>query len=165
MGVQDREYMGKEERSGKLPNGKWVGIGFSVLIAMFIARNIRTDIGGGEEYEPTVIPVPYEVKVEPTIGEIAPVDLNTATAAEITLIPGLPDPVAHAIFRGRPYREEEDLLGVPGIKERRLELIRPYITLSPVEGDPKEDGSDVPAEDGERIPPLHKSLPPLLHAE
>jgi DNA uptake protein ComE-like DNA-binding protein len=35
-----------------------------------------------------------------------------------------------AIIRMRPFEKLEDLLKVPGIKEKRLELMRPYVTLN-----------------------------------
>lgn len=131
--------MGKSGSSGRTPDGKLLSIGASILIIAFITRVVWTKGSYEEEYVPPVIAVPYEVRVEPTIEEIAPIDLNTATVAEITLIPGLPDPVAHAIFRNRPYGKMEDLLRVPGIKERRLEMIQPYIFLSTTDPAPETD--------------------------
>ena len=61
--------------------------------------------------------------------EQGPVNLNTATLAEIDAIPYISPAVAQAIINHRPYTDYDELLEVPGIKERRLETILPYITL------------------------------------
>ena len=62
-----------------------------------------------------------------------PLDLNTATAEELTALPGIGEVLAGRIVA---YREEvgaftsvEELLQVDGIGEKRFEAIRDYITL------------------------------------
>jgi len=59
------------------------------------------------------------------------VDINKATAGEISELPGISDKVAAAVVeertrRGR-FRSPRDLLSVPGIKEKRLEKILPFL--------------------------------------
>jgi len=62
-------------------------------------------------------------------------DLNQAEYTEITDLPGISDAVAHAIVKERErqggFRHPEDLLAVPGIKEKRLKKILPFIELFP----------------------------------
>ena len=60
------------------------------------------------------------------------INLNTCSQAELELIPGIGEKTAEAIIR---FREEanrvlvlEDLLKVPGIKEKRFEKIKPYFS-------------------------------------
>jgi competence protein ComEA len=69
-------------------------------------------------------------KIPPT----APLDLNTATAAQLAQVPGIGAVTAKAIvqFREKSGRFErvEDLLAIRGISARKLEQIRPYVTLS-----------------------------------
>ena len=60
-----------------------------------------------------------------------PVNVNTATVQELDAIPYVSSTVAHAIIAHRPYASHEDLLKVPGIKERILERIRPYTSVEP----------------------------------
>ena len=60
-----------------------------------------------------------------------PVDVNTATVEELDAIPYVSSTVAEAIIAHRPYASHEDLLKVPGIKERMLERIRPYTSVEP----------------------------------
>lgn len=60
-----------------------------------------------------------------------PVNVNTATVQELDAIPYVSSTVAEAIIAHRPYASHEDLLKVPGIKERMLERIRPYTSVEP----------------------------------
>ena len=58
-------------------------------------------------------------------------DMNRATAEEISELPGISDPVAAAVVAERirrgGFRSHRDLLSVPGIKEKRLEKILPFL--------------------------------------
>ena len=69
-------------------------------------------------------------KIPPT----APLDLNTATAAQLAQVPGIGAATAKAIVQFReksgPFERVEDLLAIRGISARKLERIRPYLTLS-----------------------------------
>jgi len=59
------------------------------------------------------------------------VDINRAPVEEIAELPGISDPVAAAVVAERArrggFRRYRDLLSVPGIKERRLEKILPFL--------------------------------------
>ncbi len=60
-----------------------------------------------------------------------PIDLNTATAAELEQLPGIGPATAAEILRFReqsgPIRRPEDLLAIPRITRRALDRIRPYV--------------------------------------
>jgi competence protein ComEA len=62
------------------------------------------------------------------------VNLNTATLHDLTTLPGIGPTRAEAIldFRRKngQFRSVNDLLVIHGISKKRLELIRPYITVS-----------------------------------
>lgn len=62
-----------------------------------------------------------------------PIDLNTATAAELEQLPGVGPATAAEIIRFReqtgPVRRPEDLLAIPLITRRALDRIRPYIVV------------------------------------
>jgi competence protein ComEA len=62
-----------------------------------------------------------------------PLDLNTATVEELVMLPDIGPATAKAIVRFReksgPFRRVEDLLAVRGITKRRLEKLRPLITV------------------------------------
>ena len=63
-----------------------------------------------------------------------PVDLNTATAAELEQLPGVGPATAAQIIRFReqsgPIRRPEDLLAIPRITRRTLDRLRPYIVVN-----------------------------------
>ena len=59
------------------------------------------------------------------------VDVNKASWREISELPGLSDKVAMAVVAERNrvgrFRNPDDLLEVPGIKEKRLQIILPFL--------------------------------------
>jgi competence ComEA-like helix-hairpin-helix protein len=63
-----------------------------------------------------------------------PIDLNTATAAELAQIPGIGPGTAHSIVQFReksgPFRRVEDLLAIRGITQRKLNQIKPYAKVA-----------------------------------
>jgi len=68
----------------------------------------------------------------------APVDVNRASLEELKAIPGVGPSYAQHIIDERakkPFEKVEDLTRVPGIKERKLESLRPYVTVSKSAGD------------------------------
>ena len=64
-----------------------------------------------------------------------PIDLNSATIAQLEKLPGVGPTTAKAIidFRTRsgPFQRVEDLLAIRGISKGRLEKLRPYVTVNP----------------------------------
>ncbi len=64
----------------------------------------------------------------------AKVNVNTASAAQLALLPRIGPSVASRILEYRdangPFKSVEDLLLVRGIGERTLELLKPYIALT-----------------------------------
>ena len=63
------------------------------------------------------------------------VNINRAGYEEISGLPGISDAVARAIVAHRKrlggFRHPDDLLAVPGIKEKRLKKILPFVSLFP----------------------------------
>jgi len=64
-----------------------------------------------------------------------PVNINTATIAQLEQLPGIGPNTAKSIvqFRERsgPFQRIEDLLVIKGISRARLEKLRPYVTVGP----------------------------------
>jgi len=60
------------------------------------------------------------------------VDINRASLSEISELPGISDKVAAAVVEERDrlgrFRSPEDLLGVKGIKAKRLQKILPFLS-------------------------------------
>ncbi|NJL31884.1 MAG: helix-hairpin-helix domain-containing protein [Phycisphaerales bacterium] len=63
------------------------------------------------------------------------IDINTASAADLTLLPGIGPALAKRIVDDRlalgPYRNMEQLQRVPGIGPKIARRIEPYVTTSP----------------------------------
>src|SRR5512140_750991 len=63
------------------------------------------------------------------------IDINKASLLEISELPGSSDTVAAAVVAARNrlgrFRSPEDLLGVKGIKEKRLQKILPFLAKMP----------------------------------
>lgn len=56
-------------------------------------------------------------------------NINTASPAELESLPSIGPSKAAAIVTNRPYSAIDDLLRVPGIGEKTLELLTPLITI------------------------------------
>jgi competence protein ComEA len=82
------------------------------------------------------MPLATAERVEVTIGEPAAgalVNVNTATAAELELLPGIGPALAAAIIEYRtsngPFTTVEELMDVPGIGPAKLEQMRALVTV------------------------------------
>jgi competence ComEA-like helix-hairpin-helix protein len=64
-----------------------------------------------------------------------PVDLNAATIKELEELPGVGQVTAQRIIDMRQksghFRRVEDLLAIRGISQKKLDALRPYVTVSP----------------------------------
>ncbi len=58
-----------------------------------------------------------------------PLDLNSASQKELESLPGIGPVLARRIMDARPYEEVDDLLRVEGIGAKRLEQLKPHVTV------------------------------------
>jgi competence protein ComEA len=58
----------------------------------------------------------------------APVDVNSASAAELKAVKGIGDATATKIISNRPYKSLDDL-GKAGLSAKKIEKLRPYLTV------------------------------------
>lgn len=70
------------------------------------------------------------------------VNLNTATVEELARLPGVGEVIARRIIRHRArsgkFRSVDELLVVRGISAKKLEKLRPYVTVEePAPGEPE----------------------------
>ncbi len=151
MGIYDRDWMRRRDEDSssasrpltkrQLPTPRTImvqGVIFAVLIIVglyFSGGILKKSL---KEPEPvfgeldSIPPIPSEAIPEPEEEAppkpLSPVNVNEASLEELRRIPDMRENVALAIIRMRPYEKLEDLTRVPGIKEKRLELLRPYLT-------------------------------------
>ncbi|MFI4881665.1 MAG: ComEA family DNA-binding protein [Phycisphaerales bacterium JB064] len=83
---------------------------------------------------PAVLSEPEPYEPAPKLDAGMTLDLNTATAEQLQLLPGIGPSRAAAIIENRtamgPFRTVEDLARVRGIGPATVEGVRPYVTLS-----------------------------------
>lgn len=98
---------GKEAR----PPRRRASVALALLLVMFVAVSA------------------FGKKIPPA----APLDLNSATAAQLQQLPGIGSTAAQAIVRFReksgPFRRVEDLLAIRGFSPQKLARLRPYVTV------------------------------------
>lgn len=83
----------------------------------------------------TVSPVVGRMRGEDLDALAIPVDLNTASQAELESLPGIGPSLAQAIVEGRPYASVDALLDVPGIGPARLAAVRTRARVESTAGD------------------------------
>jgi competence protein ComEA len=73
-----------------------------------------------------------------------PLELNTATAADLEALPGIGPRTASAVLADRdargPYATVEELMRVRGIGPGTLRRLRPLLRVSPAPGAPAQAG-------------------------
>ena len=67
----------------------------------------------------------------PGAADQRPIDLNMAGVRELETLPAIGPVLAQRIIQGRPYQTVDDLLKVNGIGKKKLDTIRPRITVRP----------------------------------
>ncbi len=81
----------------------------------------------------TICVTPFMVKAESPPAPQGKININTATAEQLTLLPGIGEVTANAIVAYRTakgnFASVEDILNVKGIGEKTLEKIKDFIVL------------------------------------
>lgn len=108
-------------------------------LGFFLGRNLVRPAVLTARVTPAVETMPASLPTEPSVPGTTgipepafPLNINTASAEELTFLPGIGEVMARRIVDWRdangPYEALTDLLEVEGIGEHRLEQILPYIT-------------------------------------
>jgi len=98
-------------------------------------REEAAETPAGDTAPPRGLPVrPPKLRADPSSAGVAPIDLNRATADELTRLPGIGPALATRIIEARdatPFTSIEDLRRVRGVGAAKLERVRPLVTVGP----------------------------------
>ena len=87
----------------------------------------------GNPLPPTPTNLPPAVSTQPPATNSGPININTATAAELEALPNIGPSIAQRIVDYRnehgPFARIEDLKNVKGIGDKTFEAIAPFITV------------------------------------
>jgi len=99
-----------------------------VNLAALVEDGQKVDIPFAAATPPPPVTAPSAGQAPSTV-----VDLNTATAEQLDQLPNIGPTLAERIIeyrqRSGPFRSVDDLNAVPGLGPKRLEQIRPYVTV------------------------------------
>ena len=81
-----------------------------------------------------------------------PINLNTANAAQLELVPGIGPSTAEKILQARKsygsFKDVDDLLAIRGIGQKRLDKMRKYLTVGSTTTAKKASGGSAPSTPG-----------------
>ena len=113
-----------------------------VRIMLAVIMSVLVLSSGGvfaEEAQESVTPQQQEIQVSEN-AEQEKIDLNSATQEALETLKGVGPKLAEMIIAGRPYENVEDLLAVRGIGEKKLQKIKDFVVVKPIqEEDPETE--------------------------
>ena len=123
MGLYDRDYMRDDYGTRKLPR---IVVILSIVLSLIAATSYllkELRLFKKTSSRPAVhAPSEHE-----RLLRISPIDLNTATYAELSLLPHVNEKMVTEIMASRPLLKIDELDDIYGIGPKKLESIRPHV--------------------------------------
>ena len=98
-----------------------------------------------------------------------PININTATAADLQQIPGIGPSTAQKILDTRKsygaFKSVDDLLAIKGIGPKKLEKMRKYLTVGRPPSKKQSNSPQTAAAPAKPPPPKQKATPPPAASE
>ena len=137
MGLSEREYMRSPEEP-TVSGSTLLLIVLAVIAVVFLGQRITKHNhhsiypqGFDQQLVEDLKELDPEYKRRKKLAEISPVDLNTATMHDLSLLPRVSDRMAHDMTLERPYFNIEQLDNVYRIGPKTVEYLRPHVTVNP----------------------------------
>jgi competence ComEA-like helix-hairpin-helix protein len=126
MGIEDRDYM-RGSSSGVAPKilgmARWqFALCLIVIIGFVVWKSGAVDKLFKDKDK-------KEQKQSKGSTFTGTVNVNTATKEELKALPDVDGKIADDIIKRRPYKALEDLMEVKGIGQKKLDKLRPHLTL------------------------------------
>ncbi len=147
MGIYDRDYMRRNDNESAEPPRSTAPQGLAlagcIVAGMLIIGGVIRHNSTAKEAEMREMRAAEEqlqsLLIEPPLVEIETppklrrlVNVNTATIDELKTVPYVGETLAAAIISHRPYSSLDELDKAPGIGKRKIEMLRPYMTVEPI---------------------------------
>ena len=117
--------------SEKITKTEWVLLG---LTAVFLCGLLGLFVHDRAVMAESTVMTRFEVPQEEFMPDMAPLDLNTATAEELTALPGIGEELARRIVKYRtengPFEKIEEIMEVSGIGEAKLAGLEGRVTVN-----------------------------------
>ena len=123
MGLYDRDYMREDASTRSLPR---IVVILSIILSLvaatsYLLKELRLFA------KTTSRPAVRAPSEHEKLLKISPIDLNTATYAELSLLPHVNEKMVTEIMASRPVLKIEELDDIYGIGPKKLESIRPHV--------------------------------------
>lgn len=117
--------------SEKITKTEWVLLG---LTAVFLCGLLGLFAHDRAVMAESTVMTRFEVPQEEFMPDMAPLDLNAATAEELTALPGIGEELARRIVEYRtengPFEKIEEIMEVSGIGEAKLAGLEGRVTVN-----------------------------------